>query len=329
MSNSKSPRVLPDGWVHCSIGEVTLPTTKIDPKSERDREVRYIDISSIDNLRNVVGDTKRFKLRDAPSRARQVVRSGDTLFATVRPYLRNIALVPSCYDREIASTGFSVLRPAEGICPEFLFYKAISSDFVDSVSGQQYGVSYPAVKDEQVRDQELWLPPTAEQYRIVAKIEELFSELDAGIESLKKERAKLATYKKAVLRYAFDGRLTAQWREDNRAILAPLDDLIRRINHERESRHERKLEEWQVLIENWEDSRSGRRPIRPRSLKSVSEVIDQDRAYPNALPSGWMWLTAESVVWSNSVDSALQGTGLRAILPSISELQTSPRTVLT
>ena len=141
---------LPKGWAECSIGQVTLPVSKIDPKGEPDREIDYIDIASIDNTRQVIGQVKRYQLKDAPSRARQIVRSGDVLFATVRPYLRNIASVPNDYDQQIASTGFSVLRPAEDICPGFLFYKAISRDFVNALTGAQYGVSYPAVKDEQV-----------------------------------------------------------------------------------------------------------------------------------------------------------------------------------
>ena len=56
------------------------------------------------------------------------------------------------------------------------------------------------------------IPSMAEQRRIVTKIEELFSELDKGIESLKKAHAQLATYRQAVLKHAFEGQLTAQWR---------------------------------------------------------------------------------------------------------------------
>ena len=138
--------MLPPGWSECSIGQVTLPVSKTDPKDDPGREIDYIDISSIDNTRHVIGRVKQYRLEDAPSRARQIVRAGDVLFATVRPYLRNIAAVPNDYDQQIASTGFSVLRPAEGVCPAFLFYKAISRDLVNALSGMQYGVSYPAVK---------------------------------------------------------------------------------------------------------------------------------------------------------------------------------------
>ena len=286
----------PKGWVECSIGQVTLPVSKIDPKEEPDREIDYIDIASIDNTRQVIGKVKQYQLKDAPSRARQIVRSGDVLFATVRPYLRNIASVPKDYDQQIASTGFSVLRPAEGICPAFLFYKAISRDFVNILAGMQYGVSYPAVKDEHVRDQLLWLPPLREQQRIVAKIEELFSELDKGVESLKTARAQLKVYRQAVLKHAFEGKLTAQWREENKDKLEKPEQLLARIKQEREARYERQLKEWKIAVKKWEEGgKSGKRPARPRMPKSVSTMAEEEIARLEALPSGWLWLTAESV----------------------------------
>ena len=292
MSNSNVPGVLPDGWAQCSIGQVTLPTTKINPKVGIDREVQYIDISSIDNIRQVIGNTKRYKLKHAPSRARQVVHSGDTLFSTVRPYLRNIALVPSCYDQEIASTGFSVLRPAKGVCPEFLFYKTISSDFVDRISGMQYGVSYPAVKDEQVHDQELWLPPTTEQHRIIAKIDELFSELNDGIESLKKVRTQLTTYRKAVLKHAFEGKLTAHWREENKDTLETPEQLLTRINKQRSVRYDKQLRTWKTAVEVWEESaRGGRRPGKPMRHRDIAIAHTTSEVdTPSLLPYGWRWV---------------------------------------
>jgi type I restriction enzyme S subunit len=204
---------LPPHWVTCPIADVTLPVTKIDSRDDPDKVIRYIDISGIDNTRNVVRDTKTYRLGDAPSRAKQIVRSGDVIFATVRPYLRNIAAVPPSYDREIASTGFAVLRPAPGVNPAFLFYLATSADFVNALSGLQYGVSYPAVTDDQVRARLIPLPPTREQARIVTKIEELFSELDNARVNLTTARQQLAVYRHAVLSKAFVGGFTADWRE--------------------------------------------------------------------------------------------------------------------
>lgn len=314
MRSSNGSESLPKGWAQCSIGQITLPTTKIDPRVDIDRKVQYIDISSVDNVRHVIGDTKRYKLRHAPSRARQLVRSGDTLFATVRPYLRNIARVPSYYDQEIASTGFSVLRPAVGVCPEFLFYRTISNDFVDRISKMQYGVSYPAVKDEQVRDQRLWLPPTAEQHRIVAKIDELFSELDTGIENLKKALTQLSTYRRAVLKHAFEGKLTAQWREANKDTLETSEQLFARIKSQRSVRYERQLRDWQAAVDQWEKStRGGRGPAKPKRPRDVSIAYTIcDAGAHSGLPYGWRWVRLGNIA---EVSGGVTKSQKRNVLP--------------
>jgi len=113
---------------------------------------------------------KELKGREAPSRARKVVRAGDTVFATVRPYLRNIAQVPDELDDQICSTGFCVLRPRrESIVPDYLYYAVLSDGFVGRVASQQRGSSYPAVSDEVLLNEPIPLPPLAEQ-REIARI---------------------------------------------------------------------------------------------------------------------------------------------------------------
>lgn len=203
---------LPSNWAITTVGEITLSVDMVDSSYETERDIRYIDIGSIDNVRNTISEPKRLRLSAAPSRARQIVRSGDVLFSTVRPYLRNIAQVSGALDGEIASTGFSVLRPATGVDPKYLFYRTISRDFVGSLTGEQYGVSYPAVKDDQVRAQPIEIPPSNEQHRIVAKIDELFSELDKGVESLHAAHQQLKTYRQSVLKHAFREHFTAGFR---------------------------------------------------------------------------------------------------------------------
>ena len=80
------------------------------------------------------------------------------------------------------------------------------------------------------------LPPLPEQRRIVAKIEELFSELDEGVENLKHARAQLAVYRQALLKHAFEGKLTADWRAAHADQLESADQLLSRIRAEREAR---------------------------------------------------------------------------------------------
>ena len=87
-----------------------------------------------------------------------------------------------------------------------------------SLSSQGAGTTFSAIGKDFLENLEFNLPPLAEQHRIVAKIEELFSELDKGTESLKTAQAQLKVYRQAVLKYAFEGKLTAQWREMHSAV---------------------------------------------------------------------------------------------------------------
>ena len=280
---------LPQFWELCTVTDVTTLVDNVPATKADGREISYIDISSIDNVANKIVTPKRLKLSEAPSRARQVVQTGDVLFSTVRPYLRNIAAVPATLDGEIASTGFAVLRAADGIDPAYLFYKAFSRDFVAALTGEQYGVSYPAVKDEQVRAQPFELPPTREQHRIVAKIEELFSELDKAVESLTLTRAQLKTYRQALLKAAFEGKLTGDWRAANPDKLETPEALLTRIRVQREARHLWALESWRQNTAKWQmGGEVGRKPTKPKSF-SV-DLCGRGDGVEDTLPFGWTWL---------------------------------------
>jgi len=102
---------LPDGWVRVELGAITDDVLKTNPKEKPNERFTYLDIASIDNATNRITSPKYYMGKEAPSRARQVVRSGDILFSTVRTYLKNIAMVDDGYDGQVASTGFCVIRP--------------------------------------------------------------------------------------------------------------------------------------------------------------------------------------------------------------------------
>ena len=141
------------------------------------------------------------------------------------------------------------------------------------------------------------VPPLNEQRRIVAKIEELFSELDKGIESLKAARAKLNIYRQAVLKHAFEGKLTAQWREENKDKLETPEQLLARIKQEREARCEKATSG----VEDCCKGMGGKAVSQARSRrgqewpKPVLTMAEEEIAHLESLPSGWLWLTAESV----------------------------------
>jgi type I restriction enzyme, S subunit len=200
--------IIPKSWFSTKIGEICQTTNKVDRRSiQKDKTFFYIDISSIDNTTNKIVSYKSYSWKEAPSRAQQIIYINDILFSTVRTYLKNIAIVDSVIlNEQIASSGFTVLRTNLQIAlPKLLFYFTLSQIFLQPLNELQTGTSYPAVRDSDVFSQSFPLPPLAEQHRIVAKIEELFSELDKGIETLKTAQQQLKVYRQAVLKYAFEG----------------------------------------------------------------------------------------------------------------------------
>ncbi len=200
---------LPTGWEATTIGTVTLRFESGAPRIEPDNTFSYIDISSIDNSRQVIATPKILLGRDAPSRARRIVETGDILFSTVRTYLKNIAMVPPNFDGAYTSTGIAVLRPSGAIHPRYLFHWVCSTPFIEAMSKAEDGTLYPAVTDSDVASGNVPLPPLAEQRRIVAKLDALSARTARARADLDRIPALAARYKQAVLAEAFCGRLTA------------------------------------------------------------------------------------------------------------------------
>lgn len=166
-----------DGWQTTRLSEVLEKTETVNPLDFPNTEFAYIDVSSISNTTFEIAATQCLKGKDAPSRARKLVRANDVLFATIRPTLRRIAVVPDMLDRQVCSTGYFVLRPKQGIDHRFIFYWLFTEDFLGQMESLQKGASYPAVTDGDVRSQEISFPPLPEQQRIVALLDEAFAGL--------------------------------------------------------------------------------------------------------------------------------------------------------
>jgi type I restriction enzyme S subunit len=142
------------------------------------------------------------------------------------------------------------------------------------------------------------LPPCKEQKRIVAKIEELFSELDNGIAALKTACEQLKVYRQAVLKHAFEGKLTAQWRAENQDKLESPEQLLARIQQEREARYQQQLEQWKTAVKEWEaNCKEGKKPSKPKKYKPAPLVNDLTKQLP-AIPNGWKWISFSELLFS-------------------------------
>jgi type I restriction enzyme S subunit len=141
---------------------------------------------------------------------------GDVLFAKITPCMENgkIAVVPPLsFGLGFGSTEFHVLRATEAVLPKWIAH------FLSQTTSRRNAQRSMTGSAGQLRVPALWLseqlfpiPPLPEQNRIVAKIEELFSDLDAGVAALERAKANLKRYRAAVLKAAVEGKLTEEWR---------------------------------------------------------------------------------------------------------------------
>jgi type I restriction enzyme S subunit len=138
-------------------------------------------------------------------------------------------------------------------------------------------------------------PPLPEQKRIVAKIEEMFSDLDNSVANLQKVKAHLKTYRQAVLKYAFEGNLTAVWRAAYEPL--PAENLVKQINAEREKNYQQQLTEWEQRIKDWEKSgKKGKKEIKPKKPKELPPLTEAELTEIPNLPKGWSWIKLGSLI---------------------------------
>lgn len=220
---------------------------------------------------------------------------GDVLFAKITPCMENgkMAVVPDLPNSVgCGSTEFRVLRAKEGISPDYIYYFVSSKSFRFEAEHKMTGaVGQKRVPTSFVAEHTLPLPPLPEQHRIVARIEELFSELDASVESLTRARALLGLYRQSLLKAAFQGKLTADWRAANPDKLEPPETLLSRIRKEREARYAKALEDWEAEAKaRGQNGDVTRRPNRPRRPDPVSPVSYAELSELPALPCEWAYL---------------------------------------
>ena len=225
--------------------------------------------------------------------------AGDILYGRLRPYLNKVAQ-PN-FDG-LASAEFIVFPETMLMTSRFLKYRLNAADFVSFASHLNEG-DRPRVNFDQIGDFQMLIPPPSEQVRIVDKIDELFSELDKGVESLNATRAQLKVYRKAVLKHAFEGKLTAKWRERNKDKIETVEQLLARIRREREARYEHQLREWKTSWSSWRTGgQQGFKPKKPLKPKRLPPLFTKDLKGLHVVPSTWRWVRTGEI--------GLVGTGV-------------------
>lgn len=199
---------IPPSWKWVPLYSVANDLGQEVPKAR----FHYIDVGSINSVLGSISDEiSILDSSEAPSRARKKVGLGTVLYSTIRPYLRNIAIVDREFQpKAIASTAFAVLHPNEYIESEFLFACVRSPYFTRFVESKQKGVAYPAINASDLKEALIPLPPIAEQKLIVTKVDELLDLCDR-LEEAQQQRDSIRT---SARKSAMDSISTASTAEE-------------------------------------------------------------------------------------------------------------------
>ena len=280
---------LPEGWVWTRLGEVgDILAGYGFPKRLQGNTTgdlpffKVADISSA-SLRgdiflrcamNYISTQVCNEIRATP------LREGTVVFAKIGEAIklnrRAILAQDSLVDNNVA--GF---LPSGGINNLFAFYFFLTLKLEE----HSRATTVPSVRKTDLEYIYFPLPPFHEQYRIVAEIEELFTRLDAGVDALKKIKAQLKRYRQAVLRHAFEGKLTAEWRQAHKDELEPASLLLERIKLERQKNTKGKYKELPLL--------------------DISDLPE--------LPEGWVWSNFEELkkAEKNAIKAGPFGSSLK------------------
>jgi len=212
----------------------------------------------------------------------QLIKSGDVIIA-MSSGSKHLVGKAAQANTDIQS-GFGafcgLVRPNKLTNSLYFGYFFQSSLYRESVRKHSSGVNINNLRRSHVEEILMPIPPLPEQHRIVSKIEELFTSLDAGIESLKQVQALLKKYRQSVLKSAVEGKLTSKWHEQHKDELEPADKLLERILKERK-------EKWEAEQLAYFKAK-GKKP--PKNWQNkYKEPTPPDTSNLPELSEGWVW----------------------------------------
>lgn len=312
-------------WGLTTLGEVYQVIGGGTPSTEIpdywDGDIPWITSADIEGVRQI--NIRKYVTEKGIAGSTTNRVPAKTLLVVTRVGLGKIAITeaPICFSQDLQG----LIQNPRLIFPEYTLY--LLSYKLQFLKYDGRGTTILGITKKQLKDLDFPLPPLKEQHRIVAKIEELFSELDKGIEYLKTAQAQLKVYRQALLKHAFEGKLTVKWREQRRAQQSvapakagaqPLNDmdsrptpsrgLALRGNDEVGSRDDEPLEtadtllkriqqeraqRYQQQLADWESS--GKQGSKPKAPKSLPPLTAEELAELPELPEGWVYVRAEEI----------------------------------
>jgi len=286
-----SETLFPATWRITTIGEVSQVNPPGSTLEARDNElVSFLPMAAVEELTGRI-DTSQHRTFGSLKKGYTRFLEGDILFAKITPSMENgkIAIARGLKGgKGCGTTEFHVIRPNPGINADYLRYFVLRDAYRDDAKRHMSGaVGQQRVPADFLKQTELPVAPPQEQLRIVSKIDELFSRMEAGEAALRRAQSLVDCYRKSVLKAAVTGELTRDWREKHRDKIEPADKLLERILTARRKAWEvAELAKMKAKSKPPKDDSWKKRYTEP-GPPNVSDLPE--------LPDGWAWASIDQL----------------------------------
>jgi type I restriction enzyme S subunit len=289
VSKTNSSTFLPIGWEWVKLNEVCETSSGGTPSR---KNKKYFDgaipwLKSGELNYNIIRDSEEKITKEAIENSSAKIFPKSTLLIAL--YGATVGRLGILGIDAATNQAISAIFANKFLFQKYLYWFLFS--YREKLLKNRIGGAQPNISQAILNDISLPFPPLPEQNQIVAKIEELFSELDNGIENLKKAREQLKTYRQAVLKYAFEGKLTKEWRSLHRRAGNPpesAEKLLEQIKTEREKHYQKQLEDWEKVCELVRAD-GKKKPAKPKKPKELPPLTEKELAELPELPEGWNW----------------------------------------
>ena len=291
---------LPDGWVWTTLEEISeIILGQSPPSSTYNTDGKGLPFYQGKLEFGETYPTPR-KWCTAP---KKIAEKGDVFISVRAP----VGPTNLCPEKSCVGRGLAAIRGLSDIEPFFILY--LMRAYEDELAGRGVGTTFNAITGNQLKTFEIPLSPLPEQHRIVVKIEELFTKLDAGINELHKAQSQLKRYRQSVLKAAFEGKLTEAWRATHQDDIEPASILLERILKKRR-------EKWEA--EQLKQMRAkGKIPKDDKWKGKYKEPVAPGTNDLPELPNGWRWTTVGSIglVASGQTPKGINDLNLEGEIP--------------
>ena len=283
---------LPKGWKKTTLGAEFEWSSGGTPKSGipayyENGSIHWLNISDLNDGLVSYAEKKITELGLQESSAK-IVPQGAVLIAIYGSIGKlGINTIPLATNQAICFTK----KIPKYILNKFLFYYLLSirSQLISmGKGGTQHNISQTVLKGVP-----FFYPTSKEtQQAIVNKIESLFDEIDEGIGRLKTAAQQIQQYRQSLLKNAFNGELTKEWRSKHAETLPSENELLAQIQTTREQHHAQQLADWQTAVSQWEQNgKEGKKPSKPKAPTQAVKFEDNFAG----LPSGWGMVKLENL----------------------------------